>query len=143
MLFKGTYVLNGTGKGVVVATGQQTEVGKIHASVQEIQTDIPLKKELNRLSGWILLFVLSVCLILFIAGIITGKPFKELLVTLTALFICVVPEGLPVVLTLVLVSGVYRMAKLRVLVKKMQAVETLGRTDVIVIDKTVLLRAMR
>lgn len=136
MLFKGTYVLNGTGKGVVVATGQQTEVGKIHASVQEIQTDIPLKKELNRLSGWILLFVLSVCLILFIAGIITGKPFKELLVTLTALFICVVPEGLPVVLTLVLVSGVYRMAKLRVLVKKMQAVETLGRTDVIVIDKT-------
>ena len=136
MVFKGTYILTGSGKGVVVAIGTQTEVGKIHLSAQEIQTEIPLKKELNKLSVWILVFILTVCLILLIAGIVTGHPFKELLVTLTALFICVVPEGLPVVLTLVLVSGVYRMAKLRVLVKKMQAVETLGRTDVIVIDKT-------
>ena len=136
MVFKGTYVLRGSGKGIVIAIGASTEVGKIHASAQEIQTEIPIKKELNRLSIWILIFVLSVCFILFIAGIVTGKPFKELLVTLTALFICVVPEGLPVVLTLVLVSGVYRMARLRVLVKKMQAVETLGRTDIIVIDKT-------
>lgn len=136
MLFKGTYVLTGSGKGVVVATGLETEFGKISLSAQEVQTEIPLKKELNKLSVWILVFVLSVCCILLLAGIITGKPFKELLVTLTALFICVVPEGLPVVLTLVLVSGVYRMAKLRVLVKKMQAVETLGRTNVIVIDKT-------
>lgn len=136
MLFKGTYVLTGSGNGVVVAIGTETEVGKIHLSAQEVQAEIPLKKELNKLSVYILIFVLSVCFILFIAGLVTGKPFKELLVTLTALFICVVPEGLPVVLTLVLVSGVYRMAKLRVLVKKMQAVETLGRTDVIVIDKT-------
>lgn len=136
MVFKGTYVLTGSGKGIVVGTGVRTEIGRIHASAREIQTEIPLKKELNRLSVWILLFVVTVCVILFIAGMVTGKPLKELLVTLTALFICVVPEGLPVVLTLVLVSGVYRMAKLRVLVKKMQAVETLGRTDVIVIDKT-------
>jgi Ca2+-transporting ATPase len=136
MLFKGTYVLTGSCKGVVVAIGTETEVGKIHLSAQEVQAEIPLKKELNTLSVYILIFVLSVCFILFIAGLVTGKPFKELLVTLTALFICVVPEGLPVVLTLVLVSGVYRMAKLRVLVKRMQAVETLGRTDVIVIDKT-------
>lgn len=136
MLFKGTSLLIGSAKGIVVATGQETEVGKIHAHAQEIQTDIPLKQELNRLSLWILLFVVAVCMILFVVGIIKGSPLKELLVTLTALFICVVPEGLPVVLTLVLVSGVYRMAKLRVLVKKMQAVETLGRADIIVIDKT-------
>jgi Ca2+-transporting ATPase len=136
MLFKGTYLLAGSGKGVVVATGLRTEVGKIHLSAQEVQTEIPLKKELDTLSGWILFFIVAVCLILLCAGIIAGKPFKELLVTLTALFICVIPEGLPVVLTLVLVSGVHRMARLRVLVKKMQAVETLGRTDVIVIDKT-------
>ena len=58
MVFKGTYVLNGSGKGIVVATGQNTEVGKIHASVQEIQTEIPLKKELNLLSIWILIFVI-------------------------------------------------------------------------------------
>ena len=78
MVFKGTYVLTGSAKGIVVAIGQQTEVGKIHASAQEIQTDIPLKKELNWLSVWILFFVVSVCLILFIAGIATGKPLKEL-----------------------------------------------------------------
>src|SRR5206468_3221003 len=69
-------------------------------------------------------------------GIFTGKPIKELLVMLTALFICVVPEGLPVVLTLVLVGGALQMAKHFVLVRNMQAVEALGRTDVIVIDKT-------
>jgi len=136
MVFKGTYILSGSGKGIVVAIGLQTEIGRIQVSAQEIQTDMPLKKELNRLSGWILIFVLSVCFVLFVAGLISGRPVKELLTVLTALFICVVPEGLPVVLTLVLVSGVYRMAQKRVLIKKLAAVETLGRTDVIVIDKT-------
>lgn len=136
MLFKGTYILSGSAKGVVVCTGKSTEMGKIQTQAQEAYAQIPLKKELSDLSFWILIFIISTCLLLLVIGILTGKPFKELLVTLTALFICVVPEGLPVVLTLVLVSGVYRMAKLRVLVKKMQAVETLGRTDIIVIDKT-------
>lgn len=136
MVFKGSYILSGAAKGVVVATGQSTEMGKIHVQAEEVHAEIPLRRELNNLSFWILIFIISVCVLLFIAGVLTGKPFKELLVTLTALFICVVPEGLPVVLTLVLVSGVYRMAKLRVLVKRLQAVETLGRTDVIVIDKT-------
>jgi len=136
MIFKGTYILSGSGKGIVVAIGLHTEIGRIQLSVQEIQTDMPLKKELNRLSGWILIFVLSICVLLFIAGLISGRPIKELLTVLTALFICVVPEGLPVVLTLVLVSGVYRMAQKRVLIKKLAAVETLGRTDVIAIDKT-------
>lgn len=136
MVFKGTYVLSGSGKAVVVATGLKTEIGKIHQTVEEIQTPMPLKKELYRVSHWILLFILLICIILFFAGLITGRPMRELLVMLTALFICVVPEGLPVVLTLVLVAGVYRMAKQRVLVKHMQAVEALGRTDVIVVDKT-------
>lgn len=136
MLFKGTYVLAGSGRAVVVHTGVQTQIGGIQESVQEIQTDMPLKQELDRLSYWILLFILAMCVLLFAIGLSIGEPFNELLVMLTALFICVVPEGLPVVLTLVLVSGVYRMAKQRVLVKKMQAVEALGRADVIVIDKT-------
>lgn len=136
MVFKGTYILAGLAKGIVVATGRNTEIGKIQQEAQEIQTDMPLKRELDRLSWWILIGVLALCVTLFVVGIFTGKPFRELLVTITALFICVVPEGLPVVLTLVLVSGVYRMAKQHVLVKRMQAVEALGRTDVIVTDKT-------
>lgn len=136
MLFKGTYVLAGSGKAVVTAIGADTEIGKIQIITEEIDTDIPLRKELERLSHWILLFILITCLFLFGVGLFTGKPLKELLVMLTALFICVVPEGLPVVLTLVLVGGALQMAKHFVLVRNMQAVEALGRTNVIVIDKT-------
>ncbi len=136
MLFKGTYVLSGSGRAIVVATGLQTRIGKIHTTIEEISTEIPLAKEIERLSYWILIFIFVLCVFLFVIGFLTGRPLQELLIMLTALFICVVPEGLPVVLTLVLVSGVYRMARHNVLVKNMQAVEALGRADVIVTDKT-------
>ncbi len=136
LVFKGTYVLSGSGIAIVVATGQDTQVGRLHRSIEEINTDIPLKKELNRLSYLILGFILLICAILLLIGVLTGRPFQELIVMLTALFICVVPEGLPVVLTLVLVTGAYHMAKKRVLIKNLQGVEALGRTDVVVIDKT-------
>jgi magnesium-transporting ATPase (P-type) len=136
MLFKGTYVVAGSGKAIVTAIGPDTEIGKIQIITEEIDTEIPLRKELERLSHWILIFILITCLFLFSVGLATGKPLKELLVMLTALFICVVPEGLPVVLTLVLVAGALQMAKHFVLVRNMQAVEALGRTNVIVIDKT-------
>ena len=135
-LFKGTYIIAGAGKAIVTAISTDTEIGKIHVITEEIDTDIPLKKELERLSNWILLCIIGMCLFLFIVGIYTGKPIKELLVMLTALFICVVPEGLPVVLTLILVKGALHMANHHVLVRTMQAVEALGRTNVIVIDKT-------
>lgn len=136
MVFRGTYVVAGSGKAVVVATGVDTEVGKINTLVENVEMIAPLQKELRVLSHWILLFIFGFCVALFAIGFIAGKPTKELLVMLTALFICVVPEGLPVVLSLVLVQGVYRMAKQNVLVKHMQAVEILGRADVIVVDKT-------
>lgn len=136
MLFKGTYILTGSGKAVVTAIGVASEIGKIHIMAEEIDTEIPLRKDLDRLSHWILVFILITCLALFGIGIFTGKPITELLVMLTALFICVVPEGLPVVLTLALVNGALQMAKHFVLVRTMQAVEALGRTNVIVIDKT-------
>ena len=136
MLFQGTYVLSGSAKAVVTVTGRNTQIGAIQKSVQEFDTDIPLRNELDRLSYFILLFILIICGFLFVLGLFAGKPIKELLVMLTALFICVIPEGLPVVLTLILVTGAKRMAKKYVLVKNMQAVEALGRTDVIVFDKT-------
>ena len=135
MVFRGTYIVDGSGRAIVVATGQQTEVGKLHQTIEEIDTDIPLKRELTRLSYFILLFIFAVCLILLVIGLLTGRPVKELLVMLTALFICVIPEGLPVVLTLVLVTGAYRMARKQVLIKNLQGVEALGRTEVVVIDK--------
>jgi len=136
MVFKGTYVLAGAGKAVVVATGGYTQIGKISKAAVGIEEDMPLRRELNNLSKWIVLFILAMCIIIFIIGFATGKPMRELLVMLTALFICVIPEGLPVVLTLILVMGAYKLAKKHVLVKRMQAVEALGQTDTILIDKT-------
>jgi Ca2+-transporting ATPase len=136
--FKGTYLLSGNGKAIVVRTGSETEIGKIHKSVHEtLDTQhSPLADELHRLSHWILLFIIGICGLLFVIGFLQGKPFNDLLAMLTALFICVVPEGLPVVLTLVLVTGVYRLARNKVLIKNMQAADTLGRTNIIAIDKT-------
>lgn len=136
MVFQGTYIVTGTGRAIVVATGAQTEIGKIHGTLAETTVAIPLRQELDRLSYHIVLGVFGLCLLLFVVGFMTGRPLRELLVMLTALFICVVPEGLPVVLTLVLVSGTYRMIKNNVFIKNLQAVEGLGRIDVIVIDKT-------
>lgn len=136
VVYKGTYVLSGSGKALVFAVGDHTEIGKIHVAVETIDADMPLKKEVARLSHWLLLGVLFICSLLFVMGLWAGQPIRELLVMLTALFICVVPEGLPVVMTLVLVTGIYRLAKQQVLIKHMQAVEGLGRADVIVVDKT-------
>lgn len=136
MLFQGTYVLAGLGVGVVVATGTTTEIGKLHKVIEQIETETPLSRELTTISHWTLLFIIAICFLLLIVGLAVGKSFTELLVMLTALFICVIPEGLPVVLTLVLVSGAYRMAKHNVLVKRLQAVEGLGRIDTLMIDKT-------
>lgn len=136
MLYSGTYMLSGWAQVVVVATGMQTEIGKIQKSVQEIQTEVPLVQEMQYLSWWIVTFIFVTCLFLLSIGLWINTPLKDLVIVLTALFICVIPEGLPVVLTLVLVTGVYRMAKQKVLVKNMQAVEGLGHAQVIVIDKT-------
>jgi len=136
MAFKGTYILSGSAKAIVTATATKTEIGKVSLAVEGIEEDMPLRRELNSLTKWIVLFILVMCVIIFVIGFATGKPVRELLVMLTALFICVIPEGLPVVLTLVLVMGAYKLAKKYVLVKRMQAVEGLGQTDVILIDKT-------
>jgi len=136
MVYQGTYVVSGSGKAIVVATGVNTEIGKIQKTVEEISTEIPLRQELERLSYFILVFILLLCGVLLVVGLVMGREFGQLLTMLTALFICVVPEGLPVVLTLVLVTGAYRMARQKVLVKNLQAVEALGRADVIITDKT-------
>lgn len=136
MVFRQTYTITGWGKAVIVATGSRTQIGQISQLVEDIDIIAPLQKELTSLSHWILLFIFMLCCILFIVGFATGKPLNELLVILTALFICVIPEGLPLALSLVLVSGMYRMAKNNILVKNMPAVEILGRAHIIVIDKT-------
>jgi magnesium-transporting ATPase (P-type) len=136
LLFMGTYLVRGAARMMVTATGSYTEVGRLHTVAEEEESDTPLKQELDRLSGALLVGTLLLCVFLFGIGFIQGRSITDLLVTLTALFICVIPEGLPVVFTIVLVSGAYRMARHKVLIKRLQAVEGLGRTDVIILDKT-------
>lgn len=136
VLFSGSYVLTGKGKAIVISTGNATQLGKLNVAVETIQTETPLKKSIDELAHRILIAICVLCVFLFLLGLWAGKPMKELLVIITALFICVVPEGLPIVFTLTLVSGAYRMTKKQIVTKRMQAIEGLGRANILVIDKT-------
>ncbi len=136
MVFKGTYVTSGSGKMVVVATGINTEIGKIAKEISQIDTDIPLKQDVARLSKLILFVVFIISIVLFILGIAAQMPLRSIFVTVVSLAISVIPEGLPIVMTLILAKGVWDMSKRNVLVKRLQAVEALGQTQIIAVDKT-------
>jgi len=136
IVFKGTHVLSGNGTAVVVATGFSTEIGKIAQKIVAIDTDIPLKTNIRYLSRLIIIITFTTVSAVVVLGILSGKPIKEMLHTAVALSVSIIPEGLPVVMTLVLAIGVWRMSKHNVLVKRLQAVEALGQTKIIAVDKT-------
>lgn len=136
MVFKGTNVVSGSGKAVVAATGSNTVIGGIAQKISAIDEELPLKKDIRRLSHFIIAAVFAIGVILFGIGIAYGHPFKEIFATIVAISVSIIPEGLPIVVTLVLATGVWRMGKRNVLVKRLQAVEALGQTDVIAVDKT-------
>ena len=136
MIFKGTHILAGNGKAIVVATGVETVIGKISKEIAAIDTEIPLKTNIRYLSRLIIITVASISALLFLLGIILGKPVKEMFATVVSLSVSIIPEGLPIVMTLVLATGVWRMSKRNALVKKLQAVEALGQARVIAVDKT-------
>lgn len=136
MVFKGTNILSGNGAAIVVATGVNTEIGQIATNIAKIDTDIPLKKNIRYLSRLIIGVVALISIALIVLGILTGKGLQEMFLTAVALSVSIIPEGLPIVITLVLATGVHRMSKRNVLVKKLQAVEALGQTKIIAVDKT-------
>ncbi|MDI6717599.1 MAG: HAD-IC family P-type ATPase [Patescibacteria group bacterium] len=136
MVFKGTHIVAGSGKAVVVGTGLNTTVGKIAKEIAAIDTEIPLKANIRYLSRLIIVAVASISVLLFSLGIVLGKSFKEMFTTVVSLSVSIIPEGLPIVVTLVLATGVWRMSKRNALVKKLQAVEALGQARVIAVDKT-------
>lgn len=136
MVFKGTHIVAGSGKAIVVATGLNTVVGKIAKEIAAIDTEIPLKVNIRYLSRLIIIAVASISISLFFLGIFLGKSFKEMFTTAVSLSVSIIPEGLPIVMTLVLATGVWRMSKRNALVKKLQAVEALGQVRVIAVDKT-------
>jgi P-type Ca2+ transporter type 2C len=136
MIFRGTYVVAGAGKAIVVRTGIKTVVGSIAEKLSGLHMDVPLKKNIHNLSKVIVYFVLLTGIFTFFFGIYSGYGLLDLFTTIVAISVSAIPEGLPVIVTLVLTTGVWRMSKQNVLVKKLQAVEALGQAKVIALDKT-------
>lgn len=136
MIFKGSVVPLGNGQAIVVATGTQTMIGSIAEKIVSIDTDVPLKIAIEKLSRNIIYVVIVMSIFLFALGIWTGNEPRTMFAVGISLAVSVIPEGLPIVMTLVLATGVWRMGKRNVLVKKLQAVEALGAASYIAVDKT-------
>ncbi len=136
MVFRGTFVVAGSATAVVVATGLNTVMGQISQQMLSIDTEIPLQKNIRHLSHIIIYVVLAVSTVIFVAGILSNEAASTMFSLAVAVIVSAVPEGLPIVLTLLLASGVWRMSKQNVLVKRLQAVEALGGAKVIAVDKT-------
>ena len=136
MVFKSTNVAGGSGRAIVVATGLNTEIGKISREIAAIDADLPLKKNISYLSRAILLSVSAIGAAVFILGLFRGEEIRHMFTIVVSLSVSIIPEGLPIVMTLVLASGVLRMSRQNVLVKKLQAVEGLGQAKIIAVDKT-------
>jgi Ca2+-transporting ATPase len=137
MVFKGTAVTRGSGAGVVVATGMDTELGRISELVEEAETEAtPLEKRLDALGQRLIWLTLAVAVLVAISGIVVGKDIFLMVRIAIALAVAAVPEGLPIVATVALARGTWRMAQRNALVNQLSAVETLGATSVICTDKT-------
>ena len=137
MAFQGTAVTRGSGVGIVAATGMATELGQIATLAEEAEAaETPLEKRIAYLSRQLVWVTLVLAAIIGAAGIATGKPVLLMLETAIALAVAAVPEGLPMVATLALARGMWRMARRNALIERLSAVETLGATTVILTDKT-------
>jgi Ca2+-transporting ATPase len=136
-LFKGTFITNGNATYQVTSTGMKTELGKIASMVQSAsQAATPLEKKLESFSKKLIQITVLLVLLIFVAGWIAGNDFFVMLNTAIALAVAAIPEGLPIVATLGLARGMLKMARHKVIVKKLSAVETLGGTSIICTDKT-------
>lgn len=137
MLFKGTYVTRGSGEALAVATGMQTELGEISRLIGESKSEhTPLEKRLNALGRTLVYVTIALAVAATVSGIITGRGILLMVETGIALAVAAIPEGLPIVATIALATGLHEMAKRHALVNRLSSVETLGSTTVICTDKT-------
>ena len=137
MAFQSCAVTYGRGRGIVVATGTHTEVGKIAAMIGAVpETKTPLQIRLDKLGKVLAYVALSICCLIFVVGLIYGHEVLDMFMTAVSLAAAAIPEGLPAVSTIVLAVGVQRLAKRNAIVRNMPSVETLGSTTVICSDKT-------
>lgn len=137
MLFSGTIIAAGRGRGIVTATGMHTQIGKIAEMIEEAgETQTPLQQKLDTLGKQLGYGTIVICLIVFAATAWKGDPLLPSFLAAVALAVAAIPEGLPAVITITLGIGVQRMIKKNVLIRKLPSVETLGSTTVICTDKT-------
>ncbi len=137
MAFATTLVTYGTGKGIVVSTGDRTEVGKINQTIATAEElDTPLTLKIKKFSNTLLWVILTLCLLILVVAYFRGDNLADAFMLAVALMVGAIPEGLPAAVTIMLAIGVAKMAKKQAIIRKLVAVETLGSTNVICSDKT-------
>ena len=138
MLFSGTMIAAGTGRGVVTATGGESQIGRISGMLGGIETlTTPLVEQMDRFARWLTVFILIVAASLLTYGYFVGHlPFRELFMAIVGLSVAAIPEGLPAVLTITLAVGVTAMARRNAIIRRLPAIETLSSVSVICSDKT-------
>ncbi len=136
MAYMNTVITGGRGRGVVVTTGMATEMGQIASEVASAEGESPLQRRMTQFSRQIGLLIMVTVVVVWLVGVLTGRGMAEMLYVAVTLAVAAIPEGLPIVVSIMLAIGVSRMARRHALIRRLPAVESLGGATVICSDKT-------